>query len=293
MSEKDRTTKRKPYQVFLSYASADKEVARKITDQLRAQGVRVWFDEYELQAGDSIAEAIEQAISASDYLIVLLSPHSVNSRWVQQELNAALTRELITRDVTLLPVLIADCEIPPLLASRCYLDLRSDLEQGVKQLVEQIGLIPDIVFSRLDAKSFEQLIVDLLRAIGFTEIEREWKVADRRVDIKALYSRTDPFGAEVTETWLVEVKFYRKSRADLRSIHQLVTYLLTLPEHFKGLLVTNGQITSTTRQWLESMQSQSRIEIRVLDSTDLKRLLLQHKHLVYKYFIKSTEGQDE
>jgi len=293
MAEKDQTVRTKTHQVFLSYADADREVARKITDELRAQDISVWFSGYELRVGDSIASAIEQAISASDYLVVLLSPHSVNSRWMQEELNAALTRELTARDVTLLPVLIGDCEIPSLLASRHYFDLRSNLEQGVKQLVEQIGLIPDIDFSQLDAKSFEQLVLDLLRAVGFTEIETEWEVAGRHVDIKALYPRTDPFGAEVRETWLVEVKFYLKSRADLQSIHQLTSYLLTLPEHIKGLLITNGQITSTARQWLESIQNQSRIEIRVLDGTDLKRLLLQHKNLVYRYFMKNTEGPDE
>lgn len=291
--DKDQTTKARRYQVFLSYASADEEVARRIADQLRIQGVRVWFDQYELRFGDSIASAIEHAISASDYLVILLSPHSVNSRWVRTELNATLAQELTTRDITLLPVLIADCEIPSLLASRRYLDLRYNLEQGVRQLVKQIGLVPNIDFSQLDAKSFEQLIVDLLRALGFTEMQREWRIADRSVDIKTLYSRTDPFGVKVTETWLVEVRFYRKSRADLKSIHQLTSYLSTLPEQFKGLLVTNGQITSTARQWLESLQGRSRIEIRVLDGTDLKRLLLQHEDLVHKYFTRSAEKQDD
>jgi tetratricopeptide (TPR) repeat protein len=286
-------SKKKRYQVFLSFASADKGVAQRIADQLRNLGISVCFAQYELKVGDSIAETIESAISASDYLIVLLSPNSVGSRWVQGELNAALSRELTTRDITVLPVIIADCDIPLPLASHRYLDLRTDLERGIVRLVEQIGLVPNVDFSQLDEKSFIHLIADLLLKLGFTGIEKKSRIEDREVDIKALYSRKDPFGVNVTETWLVDTKFYRKSRADLQSIHQMTSYLLTLPEHFKGLLVTNGQITSTTRQWLESIQHQKRIEIRILDSTDLKRILLQHTELIHKYFTGAMEGQDD
>jgi hypothetical protein len=66
-----------------------------------------------------------------------------------------------------------------------------------------------------------------------------------------------------------------------------------LPARSKGLLVTNGQLTSAARDWLASAEAQSRIEIRVIEGTELKRLLLQHKELVNKYFVKKMEGQDE
>lgn len=294
MKDRIEQEKTQHYQVFLSYASDDKEIARRIADKLRESGVQVWFDLYELKAGDSLIKAIQNAISASDYLIVLLSPNSVDSVWVQKELNVALARELTTRDITLLPVVIADCEIPASLASRKYLDLRLNFDQGVEQLVEQIGLVPKIDFSILDHQLFERLVADLLSKLGFRDIKQEWAIATgKRVDIKALYPRLDPFGAEVIETWLVEVKFYHKSRADLKSIHQLADYLLSLPEHYKGLLVTNSQLTSAAREWLTSAESKSRIQIRVVDGTDLKRLLLQHKDLIYKYFLKNGRGQDE
>lgn len=293
MMEKLENTENRSPRVFISYSKADKEIARRIANDLHNQGVNVWFDQYAFQVGDSIVQAIQRAIYASDYLIVLLSPNSVGSRWVKRELNIALANELATRDVTLLPVLIEDCQIPPMLASRRYLDFRSNFEEGLTKLVEQIGLVPNIDFSLLDAKSFEMLIADLLRELGFTEIEREHRLANRQIDIKALYSRTDPFGLEITETWLVEVKFYREARADLKSIQQITTYISRLPESFRGLLVTNGQITSAARQWLGTIQDENHIEIRVLDSTDLKRILLQHKDLVYKYFRRNADVHNE
>jgi len=288
MARKEKPDNKKQYRVFLSYADADREIALRIASELRERGVGVWFDIWELQAGDSIAQAIEKGVSASDYLVVLLSPNSVSSAWVQRELAAALFTDLALRDITLFPVLIADCDIPPLLRSYQYLDLRTDFEQGVARLVEQLDGVPDIDFSRLDSGSFENLVVDLLTKLGFECVEREWRVAGAQVDLKANYSRLDPFGVEVTETWLVEVKFYREARADLRSIRQLVGYLSRLPYRSKGLLVTNGQLTSAAQDWLKSAEADSRIEIRVIDGTELKRLLLQHTDLVNKYFVRGA-----
>jgi hypothetical protein len=288
MESKQESNTAKRYQVLLSYASADKEIAQKIVAELRHEGIRVWFDTYELQPADSIAEAIERAISASDYLVVLLSPHSVNSVWVQKELGAALSRDLAARDITLLPVLIADCEIPPPLAYYQYLDLRTDFEEGVSRLVKQIDVAPEIDFSELDWKAFENLVVDLLTELGFRNIEREWAVSNLRVDLKAHYSYPDPFGVQVTDTWLVEIKFYRQGRADLKSIHQLVGYMSSLPARSKGLLITNGQLTSAARDWLKSAEANSRVDIRVVDGTELKRLLLQNRNLIKKYFVKDA-----
>ncbi len=282
--EEPDTTKR--YQVFLSYSSSDREIAQRIVDELRQEGIRVWFDAYELQPGDSIAKAIENAISASDYLIVLLSPNSVNSKWMRQELGTALSNDLTTRDITLLPVVIKDCEIPPSLARYQYLDLRTDFDQGVTRLVEQITIAPEIKFSKLDWESFENLVIDLLIELGFKDIEREWGVQDYGVDLKALYSYIDPFSVEVTDIWLVEIKFYRQARVDLRLIRQLVGYLSTLSARSKGLLITNGQLTSAAQDLLKSIGERNPVEIRVIDGTELKRLLLQHRNLIEKYFIQ-------
>ena len=73
----------KSRQVFLSYAHADNAVARRIADKLRGAGLRVRILEWELQPGDSIASRIIEAVSSSDLILVLLSPNSINSRWVQ------------------------------------------------------------------------------------------------------------------------------------------------------------------------------------------------------------------
>jgi restriction endonuclease Mrr len=200
----------------------------------------------------------------------------------------SLSLELQSRAITILPVLIADGEIPSALAEIRHVDLRGDLDQGIEHLVEQLNVVHSLDFSRLDAHAFESLIVELLEQIGFSEVVREWHTAERTFDIKATYTSTDPFDAEREEVWLVEVKFYRNARADLNVIHQIVSYIERLPGRYKGLIITNGQLTSAAREWLTAAENTHRIAVRIIDGTELKRLLLNHPQLVRRYFHGDT-----
>lgn len=269
--------------VFLSYAAADKSAAIRIADALRDAGLRVWFDAWELAVGDSIAHRIEEALVSSDLLVVLLSPRSVNSRWIENELSAALARELKDRAITIIPALIEDCRIPPLLADRNYLDLRHDFDAGVQRLVSQLGVAPKIRFSGLEPQAFERLVADLLVALGFS-VQRPPSTADRGFDFLASFRSRDPFGAERTDNWLVEVKLYQDQRVAVSTLRQLFGYLLTAPGPSNALVVTNGRLTSVAREFLSDIQKQTGRELRVIDGTELTSLLLQHPSLVSRYF---------
>lgn len=215
MSEAEIAKARHP-QAFLSYAQEDRDVAIRIANTLRNAGLRMWFDTWELASGDSIAERIDHA-AASDFLVVLLSPHSVASQWVQQELNAALTTELKDRAITLIPVMIEDCELPQTLTDRFYLDLRYDLEGGIQELTDQLLAAPDVDFSHLDWPTFEELVASLLVELGFS-VRRTPRHHDSGFDFIASYPSNDPFRTEKTETWLVATKFYRKERISLNAV---------------------------------------------------------------------------
>jgi hypothetical protein len=248
-------------QVFLSYAQDDKPVARRIAEGLRAAGLRVWFDEWELAVGDSIVPRIEQAVATSDLLLVLLSPRSVESLWVQTELSSVFAQELKDRAITLIPALIEDCEIPPVLADRHYLDLREDFDKGLERLISQLRAVPDIDFSRLDGLTFEKLVGDLLLELGFS-IQQTPLTRDSGFDFIASFS----------------------SR-----LRQMLGYLMTSPHVGKGLVVTNSRLTSVARDFLSESTARSGHELRVIDGTELTNLLSQHPGLVERYFGRSAE----
>lgn len=113
------------HDVFLSHSWADKPLARRLANDLREHDIAVWLDEAEMAIGDSLIEKIGAAIESVEFVLALLSRDSVQSSWVQRELEIAITHQINGRDLTVLPIVVDDCQIPPFLVGRLYSDLRS------------------------------------------------------------------------------------------------------------------------------------------------------------------------
>ena len=73
------------YDVFLSHSSKDKLVVRGVAERLRKDGLRVWFDEWEIRPGDSIPAKIEDGLERSRVLVLCMSAHAFGSDWAQLE----------------------------------------------------------------------------------------------------------------------------------------------------------------------------------------------------------------
>lgn len=92
--------------IFLSYASEDRERVRSLVDALESEGWKVWWDR-ELAAGPRFDEQIEAALSAARCVMVVWSEHSIRSSWCRDEAQDGLDRCI------LVPVRIDDVR-PPL-----------------------------------------------------------------------------------------------------------------------------------------------------------------------------------
>ena len=75
--------------VFLSYAAADREYARKLFNLLSQRSNLHIFNLEGLSAGEAWESKLKDELSQCDIFIVLLSSNSVNSKWVLSELGAA------------------------------------------------------------------------------------------------------------------------------------------------------------------------------------------------------------
>ena len=63
------------FDVFISHATEDKEeVARPLARALDAEGLRVWYDEFELRIGDSLRRKIDTGVARSRFGVVIISP---------------------------------------------------------------------------------------------------------------------------------------------------------------------------------------------------------------------------
>ena len=63
------------WDVFLSYSSRDKAVVRPLAERLRADGLRVWFDDWEVERGGHIQSKIDEGLEGSRVLVLCMSAH--------------------------------------------------------------------------------------------------------------------------------------------------------------------------------------------------------------------------
>lgn len=93
--------------VFISYATADGEIARHVCEVLEARGISCWIAPRNVAPGMDYGQAIVDGIKKSRVMVVLLSENSGSSRYVAREVERAVTHE-----VALLPVRLASIDIP-------------------------------------------------------------------------------------------------------------------------------------------------------------------------------------
>lgn len=274
--------------IFITYDTADAHIARGIAEQLKQSGIQTSLGEWEVQPLESISDKIARDLAASDFLVVLVSPASIHSRWIQDELLPFVGRELNERAITVIPIRIGDVELPPALSTRQYLDLEPNLPDSIERLIRRVRSAPLIDWVRLKPTSFERLIEELLQQLGFS-ILRSRIHRDPGYDFTASYTSRDPFGVEKTETWLVEAKFYKESRVSVLALRQLMGALYAHPKASKAVVLTNGQLTSAAREFLQS-QWASKTDLRVVDGTTLTALLSEYPDLCSRFFLSDAKS---
>lgn len=123
--------------IFISYARSDEHFVRRLCRDLGQRRVKYWLDVKDIQAGDSIVQKIEGALTTVDVFALCLSKASVARPWVQREYGAALAHQLSSQDgrPRVIPVLIEDCSIPPLLLDVKFADFRQNYDEGLKVLL--------------------------------------------------------------------------------------------------------------------------------------------------------------
>jgi hypothetical protein len=98
------------YSCFISYSTKDQEFAERLYADLQANNVRCWFAPHDIQGGKKIHEQIDEAIRVHDKLLLILSPDSIKSAWVETEIAKARKREVRDGRRVLFPVRLVDFE---------------------------------------------------------------------------------------------------------------------------------------------------------------------------------------
>lgn len=121
--------------IFISYSRKDIDFARKLAGDLEKAGYDVWWDITDIQGGDTWVNSIPDAIETSQYMLVVLSPDSVASPWVQKEYTQALSLRK-----AIIPLMLEATRIPFALNTIQAIDFtKGHYEDNYKSLLKTIG----------------------------------------------------------------------------------------------------------------------------------------------------------
>ena len=76
------------WDVFMSYATPNQDIARALATALDEHGIRVWFDQLELKPGESLIDSLNQGLRFSRIGVVIFSHDFFARDWTQAELKA-------------------------------------------------------------------------------------------------------------------------------------------------------------------------------------------------------------
>lgn len=78
--------------VYLAHAKEDADMVRPLAEYLMANGVETWFDEWEIDDGESLRQKMEEGLGAMTHFVVILTPTSIKKPWVNREIDVGLVR---------------------------------------------------------------------------------------------------------------------------------------------------------------------------------------------------------
>lgn len=123
------------HKVFISYSRSDFEWARSFAAALQRQGVSVWFDEFEIAAGESLREALESGLRESDIFVTVVNSEDSVRPTLFFELGAAIGMN--KRVVAIVPKDLDTTKLPLELRLRKYL-FRDSPEETASELSQAL-----------------------------------------------------------------------------------------------------------------------------------------------------------
>jgi len=119
---------------FFSYSRDDSQFALQLATDLKASGFPVWLDQLDIRPDQRWDKAVEDALANCPRMLVILSPSSVGSTNVLDEVSFALEEQKIV-----IPVLHRECKIPFRLRRVQYVDFRGEYATGLRNLLRVMG----------------------------------------------------------------------------------------------------------------------------------------------------------
>ena len=137
LKEKERRPK---YDVALSFAGEDREFVEETARALRDRRIKVFYDRYEeadLWGKDLYSHLRDVYTNQAEFTIIFISQHYARKLWTSHERESAQARAFEEHREYILPARFDAAEIPGILTTTGYVDLREKTPQQLAELIEQ------------------------------------------------------------------------------------------------------------------------------------------------------------
>ena len=122
--------------MFLSHSHKDRWIGRqcaRLIEEAAKPRVKVFFDEKDIEGGQSIPDSVRTGIEQCDEFVVLLSRYSKDRPWVLIEMGAAW---ILRKPIIAIIDKIGPKEMPEILSPYKAIDL-NDFDQYINQLLKR------------------------------------------------------------------------------------------------------------------------------------------------------------
>lgn len=92
--------------IFISHATADDAFVKALRIKLELHGLTVWADSRNLRGGDKLWPDVAEAIRTARHVLVVISPQTINSDWVFDEIELAEQVEKERADYRVIPLML-------------------------------------------------------------------------------------------------------------------------------------------------------------------------------------------
>lgn len=227
--------------IFICHASEDKEeIVQPLVEAFSQAGITCWYDEAEINWGDSITQRVNEGLRLSQYVMIVFTTAFLTKKWPQRELNAVLNMEASSGDIKILPLLVGSDEEQesiirayPLLNDKRYLPWNGKVTHIVKSLLARLNKAEQV---EGDKKATTR--PDVGMHIPLPKIKKSFTQRDKDIFLKKGFSQIKQYFQQA----LVETnRAYAEVETDLEEIHNF---------KFICTIYMRGEVKNRCKIWL-------------------------------------------
>jgi small GTP-binding protein len=99
------------FDVFLSHSAKDKGIVRELAIRLANDGLKVWFEESQINEHEDTAESIREGLQRSRVLVLCISANALGSDWAELENYTFRFRDPLNKELRFIPLRLDDVPI--------------------------------------------------------------------------------------------------------------------------------------------------------------------------------------